>query len=65
MRSLPVAPLTISLGLFIAAAAGGIFLASFHLRRKRYPRIGLLVHATAAVSGFAVLAAVALGFLGG
>jgi hypothetical protein len=62
-ESLPFAPLVTALGLLIAAALGGLFLASFHLRRKSHPKLGLVVHALAAVSGFSVLAAVAFGAL--
>jgi hypothetical protein len=44
-----------------AAALGGLFLTSFHLRRKTQPKLGLVAHALAAVLGFALLAAVAFG----
>lgn len=63
LEDLPFAPLATALGLFVAAAFGGLFLASFHLRRKRHPRIGLLVHASAAVAAFSILTAVAFGLL--
>jgi hypothetical protein len=56
-------PLLIALGLLVAAALGGFFLASFHLRKETHPRVALGVHALAAVAGFAILAGVAFGVL--
>jgi hypothetical protein len=59
--SLSPTPLLVALGLLIAAALGGFFLASFHLRKRSHPRLALGVHALAAVAGFSILAGVAFG----
>ena len=47
---------TLALGLFVIAALGGFFLASFHLRKVPGPRPVVLIHASVAVVGFLVLA---------
>lgn len=44
-----------ALGLFIVAALGGFFLASFHVRRKLPPKAVVLLHAGLAVVGFLTL----------
>jgi hypothetical protein len=41
---------------FLCAAPLGVVLATFHLRRKLPPKVGVFVHAGCAVSGFVVLA---------
>lgn len=46
----------ISLGIFIVTALGGFFLFSFQVRGLRLPSWGVIVHALAAVTGFALLA---------
>jgi hypothetical protein len=47
--------LTASLGLFVLAALGGFFLASFHLRKELPPRAFVLGHGTVAVTAFVLL----------
>jgi hypothetical protein len=49
-----------ALGLFVIAALGGFFLASFHVRRKLPPKVFVYAHATLAVLGFLTLLSVAL-----
>ena len=49
-----------ALGLFVVAAFGGFFLASFHLRRKLPPKAIVLLHAGLAVTGFLTLLSVVL-----
>jgi hypothetical protein len=49
-------------GLFAVAALGGFFLVSFHVRSKRLPGAGVVVHALVAVTAFGLLLA---GILGG
>ncbi|RZA20061.1 MAG: hypothetical protein EOP93_06990 [Lysobacteraceae bacterium] len=44
-----------ALGLLVAAALGGFYLASIHLRGKVAPKAIVFVHAGAAVTGFLVL----------
>jgi hypothetical protein len=46
-----------ALGLFVAAALGGFFLVSFHVRRQRLPSAVVVVHALVAVSAFLLLLA--------
>lgn len=48
-----------SLGLFVLAALGGFFLASFHLRGKAHPKGVVVIHALVAVTAFAILAGLA------
>lgn len=50
-----------SLWLFLAAALGGFFLFSYHLRTKLLPTAVVLVHGLLALSGFALLLAYVLG----
>ncbi len=50
----------ISFVLFLIAALGGFFLASFHLREKLPPQAVVLVHAGVAVAGFLTLFSVVL-----
>lgn len=52
--------LLISLALFLVAALGGFFLASFHLRKKLPPKAIVILHASLAVAGFLVLLSMAL-----
>lgn len=52
-----------ALGLFTAAALGGFFLFSFHLRGKRLPSPVVVVHALAAVAAFALLAGLTFGLV--
>jgi hypothetical protein len=52
---------TLALVLFVVAALGGFFLASFHYRQKLPPAAVVIVHALVAVAGFGVLLS-ALGF---
>ena len=49
-----------ALGLFVVAALGGFFLASFHLRRKLPPKAFVFLHAGLAVAGFLTLLSVVL-----
>ncbi len=53
--------ITAALGLFIVAALGGFFLASFHVRRKIPPKAIVIIHASVAVLGFLTLLSIALG----
>lgn len=46
--------------LLLAAALGGFFLASFHLRKKLPPKAIVAVHASVAVVGFLTLVSVFL-----
>lgn len=46
--------------LFLIAALGGFFLASFHLRKKLPPKAVVVVHASVAVIGFLTLLSVAI-----
>jgi hypothetical protein len=52
-----------ALGLFTAAALGGFFLFSFHLRGKRLPSPVVVIHALAAVAAFGLLAGTAFGLI--
>ncbi len=47
--------ITASLGLFLVAALGGFFLASFHMRKVIAPKAIILIHAGVAVVGFLTL----------
>jgi hypothetical protein len=49
----------VALGILLLAALGGFFLASFHLRKQPGPKPVVLIHASAAVIGFVLLAATA------
>jgi hypothetical protein len=53
--------LNLALGLFIIAALGGFFLASFHLRTKLPPKAVVIIHAALAVLGFLTLLSIAFG----
>lgn len=53
-------PATLGLFLFIFAALGGFFLASFHVQRKLPPKGFVIAHASLAVLGFLALLSVAL-----
>lgn len=46
-----------ALGLFVVAALGGFFLFSYHVRGRRLPGPGVVVHATVAVAAFVLLLA--------
>lgn len=50
----------IAFALLLAAALGGFFLASFHLRKKLPPKAIVAVHASVAVVGFLTLVSVFL-----
>lgn len=54
--------ITAALTLFIIAALGGFFLASFHVRNKIPSKVFVIVHASVAVLGFLTLVSVALGW---
>jgi hypothetical protein len=54
---------TYALYIFLAAAVGGLYLVSFHLRGKAPPNGVIVVHALVAAAGFVLLAATALGFI--
>jgi hypothetical protein len=56
-----VVRLTAALALLVAAALGGFYLASLHLRRQIAPRGVVFIHAGAAVVGFLTLLTVFLG----
>ncbi len=56
-------PGVVALGLFTAAALGGFFLFSFHLRGKRPPSPIVVVHALAAAAAFGLLAAAVIGLV--
>ncbi len=45
----------LALVLFVAAALGGFYLFSFHLRKKALPSAVVVIHALVAVSAFAIL----------
>ena len=47
----------LALGLFIVAALGGFFLASFHYRKQLPPAVIVVVHAAIALAGFGTLLA--------
>lgn len=47
----------VALGLFVLAAFGGFFLASFHLRGTPHPKPVVALHALLAVTAFVILAA--------
>jgi hypothetical protein len=49
--------IALSLVLFVVAALGGFFLASFHYRKQLPPKVVVVVHALVAVAGFGVLLA--------
>jgi hypothetical protein len=46
---------SLALVLFVAAALGGFFLFSFHLRKKKLPSPVVIIHALVAVVAFAIL----------
>jgi hypothetical protein len=46
--------------LFLLAAPGGLFLASYHLRKKIPPKAAVFLHAGLAVTGFVTLLILAL-----
>jgi len=46
---------TLALGLFVIAALGGFFLASFHYRKQLPPSAVVVVHAVVALAGFGAL----------
>ena len=51
----------LALGLFVIAALGGFFLASFHYRKQLPPSAVVVVHAVVALAGFgALLAAIGI-----
>ena len=51
----------LALGLFVVAALGGFFLASFHYRKQFPPSAVVVVHAVVALAGFgALLAAIGI-----
>jgi len=51
----------LALGLFVVAALGGFFLASFHYRKQLPPAAVVVVHAIVALAGFgALLAAIGI-----
>ncbi len=54
------AQLAAALGIFVVAAIGGSYLASFHWRRIPTPKAVVVIHAGLAVTAFIILAA---GFL--
>jgi len=45
----------LALTVLLAAALGGFFLFSFHLRKRPWPTPVVVVHAAVAVTGFAIL----------
>src|ERR1044071_5279308 len=45
----------LALGLFLAAALGGFFLFSYHLRGRRLPSPVVVIHALVAVTAFGLL----------
>ena len=45
----------LALGLFVVAALGGFFLASFHYRKQIPPAAIVVVHAVVALAGFGAL----------
>jgi hypothetical protein len=47
----------LALGLFVVAALGGFFLASFHYRKQLPPAAIVIVHAVVALAGFGTLLA--------
>ncbi|NJO12938.1 MAG: hypothetical protein HC872_05135 [Gammaproteobacteria bacterium] len=49
------------LGIFVLAAIGGFYLASFHARQKFPPRAAVLAHGALAIIGFVTLLMVVLG----
>jgi hypothetical protein len=51
----------IGLAVLLAAALGGFFLFSFHLRKKPLPAGVVVIHALAAVAGVGLLVAAVLG----
>lgn len=61
VEELPLGPLLAALACLIAAAFAGFYLASYHARGKAHPRLGVGVHALAAVTGFSILVGVAFG----
>ena len=56
-------PVRVAFGLLLAAALGGFFLASFHLRKVLPPAGVVFLHALLAVTGFLTLAGAALGMI--
>src|SRR5215467_2924311 len=48
---------SLALILFVVAALGGFFLASFHYRKQIPPKAVVIVHAVVAVAGFVTLLA--------
>lgn len=55
------ARVTASLALLVAAALGGFYLASHHLRERIAPKGFVIIHASIAVIGFLTLLTVLLG----
>jgi hypothetical protein len=53
----------LALLLLAIAALGGLFLASFHMRQQPGPKPVVLIHASVAVVGFALLAGAAFGLV--
>jgi hypothetical protein len=51
----------VALVILVAAALGGFYLASIHLRREVAPRRAVFIHAGAAVIGFLTLLGVIVG----
>jgi len=47
----------LALGLFVVAALGGFFVASFHYRKQLPPSAVVVVHAVVALAGFGALLA--------
>ncbi|HEX7031083.1 MAG TPA: hypothetical protein VF254_10825 [Gammaproteobacteria bacterium] len=52
--------MSIALGVLVAAAFGGFFLLSFHVRNKPHPKPVVVLHALLAVAGVATLLVAAL-----
>jgi hypothetical protein len=50
-------PVAWALGLFVAAALGGFFLFSYHVRGRRLPGRVVVIHAVVAVAAFVLLLA--------
>lgn len=51
---------TVALVILVAAALGGFYLATMHLRGKIAPKTVVLIHASVAVAGFVTLLTAAL-----
>lgn len=52
--------LLVSFALFVVAALGGFFLASFHVRKQLPPKAVVVIHAGVAVIAFLILLSLAL-----